>query len=46
MKKLTLENCFFIALIYFDEFVKRTLIGVYYMWQKFDYWNFNRKLPK
>ena len=42
----TLEDYFFISLIYFEEFVKRTLIGVYYMWLKFDYWNFNRKLPK
>tara|TARA_B100000945_G_scaffold93414_1_gene73008 strand:- start:159 stop:293 length:135 start_codon:yes stop_codon:yes gene_type:complete len=42
----TLEDYFFIGLILFEEFVKRTLIGVYYTWQKFDYWNFNRKLPK
>ena len=42
----TLEDYFFIGLILFEEFIKRTLIGVYYMWQKFDYWNFNRKLPK
>ena len=42
----TLEDYFFIGLILFEEFIKRTLIGVYYTWQKFDYWNFNRKLPK
>ena len=42
----TLEEYFFIGLILLEEFVKRTLIGVYYSWQKFDYWNFNRKLPK
>ena len=42
----TLEDYFFIGLLLFEEFVKRTLIGVYYTWQKFDYWNFNRKLPK
>ncbi len=42
----TLEDYFFIGLILFDEFVKRTLMGIYYMWQKFEYWNFNRKLPK
>ena len=35
-----------ISIIFLEEFVKRTLIGIYYMWQKFDYWNFNRKLPK
>ena len=42
----TLEDYFFIGLILFEEFVKRTLIGVYYMLQKFDYWNFNRNLDK
>ena len=42
----TLEDYFFIGLILLDEFIKRTLIGLYYTWQKFDYWNFNRKLPK
>ena len=35
------------ALIHHEsEFIKRTLMGLYYTWQKFDYWNFNRKLPK
>ena len=29
MKKPTLEDCFFIALIYFDEFIKRTIMGLY-----------------
>ena len=29
-----------------DEFVKRTLIGVYYMWQKYDYWSHNRAVAK
>ena len=42
----TLEDYFFIGLILLEEFVKRTLIGIYYTCQKFDYWNFNRKLPK
>jgi len=42
----TLEDYFFIGLVFLDEFIKRTLIGVYYIWQKFDSWNFNRKLPK
>jgi len=32
--------------LYLEEFIKRSLIGVYHLWQKFDYWNFNRKLPK
>ena len=35
-----------LSVLYLEEFIKRSLIGVYYMWQKFDYWNFNRKLPK
>ncbi len=42
----TLEDYFFIGLILLDEFIKRTLMGLYYTWEKFDYWNFNRKLPK
>ncbi len=42
----TLEDYFFIALIYFEEFVKRSLIGVYYMWQKYDYWSHNRAVAK
>ena len=46
MKKPTLEDCFFIALIYFDEFIKRTLIGLYYSWQKYDYWTHNRAVEK
>jgi hypothetical protein len=35
-----------ISIILFEEFIKRTLIGIYKLWQRFDYWNFNRKLPK
>tara|TARA_B100000963_G_scaffold361035_1_gene394505 strand:- start:6860 stop:7006 length:147 start_codon:yes stop_codon:yes gene_type:complete len=35
-----------VSFLWAEEFVKRTLIGIYYLWQKFDYWNFNRKLPK
>jgi hypothetical protein len=42
----TLEDYFFISLILLEEFIKRTLIGIYHLWQKFDYWNFNHKLPK
>jgi len=42
----TLEDYFFIGLILLEEVFKRTLMGLYYTWQKFDYWNFNRKLPK
>ena len=43
---MTLEDCFFIALIYLDEFIKRTLMGIYYCWQKYDYWSHNRKVEK
>ena len=46
MKKPTLEDCYFIALIYFDEFIKRTLMGLYYSWQKYDYWTHNRAVAK
>ena len=35
-----------LSVLYLEEFVKRSLIGVYHLWQKFDHWNFNRKLPK
>ena len=34
-----------LSVLYLEEFIKRSLIGVYYVWQKFDYWNFNRNLP-
>ena len=43
---MTIFELIVISIIFLEEFVKRTLIGIYYMWQKFDYWNFNRKLPK
>ena len=42
----TLEDCFFIALIFLDEFIKRTLMGIYYTWQKYDYWSHNRAVAK
>ena len=35
-----------LSVLYLEEFIKRSLIGVYHVWQKFEYWNFNRKLPK
>jgi len=43
---MTPEKIFFLSLIFLEEFVKRTLIGIYKIYMKFDYWNFNRKLPK
>ena len=41
---MSLEDCFFMSLIFLEEFIKRTLIGVYYIWQKFDYWSHNRRV--
>ena len=37
-----IEKIIFLSIIFFEEFVKRTLIGVYYTWQKYDYWSHNR----
>ena len=42
----TLEDYFFIGLILLDEFIKRTLIGIYKLYMKYDYWNFNRNLDQ
>ena len=33
-----------ISLLFLEEFVKRSLMGIYLMYMKFDYWNFNRNL--
>lgn len=46
MKKLTLEEWGILSVLYLEEFVKRTLIGIYKLYMKFENWNFNRKLPK
>jgi len=43
---MTGEKIILLSLVFLDEFIKRTLMGIYYLWQKFDYWNFNRQLPK
>jgi len=32
--------------LYLEEFVKRTLIGVYHTWQKYDYWSHNRRVER
>ena len=42
----TPEDYFLIGLILLEEFVKRTLIGLYYTWQKYDYWSHNRAVAK
>ena len=46
MKKHTPEEWFFIGLIYFDEFIKRTLMGLYQTYNAIDIWNFNRNLEQ
>ena len=42
----TPEDYFLIGLILLDEFIKRTLMGLYYTWQKYDYWTHNRAVAK
>ena len=42
----TPEDYFLIGLILLDEFIKRTLMGLYYTWQKYDYWSHNRAVAK
>ena len=42
----TLEDYFFIGLILLDAFIKRTLMGLYYSWQKYDYWSHNRRVAR
>jgi|LULZ01.1.fsa_nt_gb hypothetical protein len=46
MKKYTPEEWFFIGLIFLDEFVKRTLMGLYKTYVAIDTWNFNRNLDE
>ena len=46
MRKLTLEEWGILSVLYLEEFVKRTLIGIFKLYMKFENWNFNRKLPK
>ena len=33
-----------ISLLFLEYFVQKSLWGIYFTWQKFDYWNFNRNL--
>ncbi len=42
----TPEDYFFIGLMLLDEFIKRTLMCLYYSWQKYDYWSHNRAVAK
>ena len=41
-----MEKIIFLSIIFFEEFVKRTLIGIYYTWQKYDYWSHNRRVAR
>ena len=43
---MTIFELIIIPIIFFEEFVKRTLIGIYYMWQKYDYWSHNRRVAR
>ena len=44
--KMTTFEIVFIPIIFFEEFVKRTLVGLIKLLVKFENWNFNRRLPK
>ena len=46
MKRPTLEDCFFISLIYLEEFVKRSLALPFKLYMKYDYWSHNRKVAR
>ncbi len=46
MKKHTPEEWFLIGLMLLDEFVKRTLIGIYKTYVAISNWNFNRTLDE
>ena len=43
---MTIFELVIIPIIFLEEFVKRTLIGVYYTWQKYDYWSHNRRVAR
>ena len=45
-RKLTLEEWGLLSLIFLDEFVKRTLMGIYKTYVAIDTWNFNRTLDE
>ena len=46
MKKHTPEEWFLIGLILLDEFIKRTLMGLYKTYNAISNWNFNRNLDE
>ena len=46
MKKHTPEEWFLIGLMLLDEFIKRTLMGIYKTYLAISNWNFNRTLDE
>ncbi len=44
--KLTPEEWGLLSLIFLDEFIKRTLMGIYKTYVAIDTWNFNRTLDR
>ena len=44
--KMKLIDLVIIPLLFLEEFVKRSLMGIYRLYIKFDYWNFNRNLEQ
>ena len=44
--KLTPEEWGIISLLYLEYFVQKFLWGIYFTYQKFSYWNFNRNLDE
>ncbi len=44
--KLTPEEWGLLSLIFLDEFIKRTLMGIYKTYIAIDTWNFNRTLDR
>ncbi len=41
---MTVFDLIVISLLFLEEFVKRSLIGIYKLYMKFDYCNFNSNL--
>jgi hypothetical protein len=41
-----IEKYIILSILYLEYFVQKFLCGIYYTWQSFGYWNFNRNLDK
>ena len=46
MNKLKGVDYVILSLLYLEYFIQKCLCLPYHLYMKFDYWNFNRKLPK